>query len=1028
MNFMKCKMKMYYLLAVMVCMWPSEVYSRVSLLENSADNNSDGSRVKSVAEMLQQQTKTITGTVLDTRGEPVIGATIVVKENLTHGTVTNIDGHFSIANIPGDAILQISYVGMQTQEVAVSGRTSLEIILESDAELLDEIVVIGYGTVRKRDLTGAVSSIKGEELTAFTVTDPILSLQGRIPGVAIAQNTGDPEGDYSIRIRGINSIKGDNSPLFIIDGIPASTSSINTYDIESLEVLKDASATAIYGSRGANGVVLITTKKGKKGKAKVSYNFEYAEQSQIKKLDLMNAQEWASFYNEYLVNAKILPEAPFSDQDIANMGKGTDWQALMFRNAPTNHHNLTVSGGSDNINYFVSGSALMKDGLIKNSSYDKYNLRSNLNFVISPILDASVQLGYTVTEAFNQSNSGGHGGSSMIAAAYSASPLFTPYDENGNYKDLRSWFTWSSHEVRNPINMAYESVYKTETNQTNLNATVNFKPFKGFSLKGIFGMENSDSRYDGYTTSKYIYQNNSASVNHNRYSNVTNEFIANYNFDIQKDHNFNLMGAYTYQQYIRKYLAASGNTFLSDITWTNNLGSAGTINTPSTSHTQWVMKSFLGRFNYSYKGRYIATASIRADGSSRYSKNNRWGYFPSFALAWRISDEAFMQDFDNLSDMKIRFGYGSTGSTAISPYSTQNLLVTGKSATGNGNYTFYAPGREFPADLKWETTSQWDIGLDASFLNNRIRATFDYYSKLTTNLLNTVFLPLSSGYSTTIQNIGSMSNKGFEFLIEGDIVQTRDFGFTTQVNIAHNKNRVEKLSDGLDIYGSTYTSFGTGSITIIREGYPIGSFYVYKDNGLNENGSLTYHDFNGDGQFTDTEDRYIAGSPHPDFTYGINMGFRYKQWELSFLLQGSQGNDVFNLSEMRNYSYSQGMNIERDVYYTSWREGQDNSNARYPRIEMVGTQRYSDRYIEDASYLRLRNILLGYNIPRLKMNGKYLYEGIRVYASLQNFLTFTKYSGLDPEVNSKGGDIDAGIDHFTYPNSKSFSIGVNLTF
>ncbi len=972
------------------------------------------------------QNGTLKGTVKDVNDTPLIGVNVIQKGTST-GTVTDEYGNFSI-KVPNNAVMVFTYIGFTEQEVAWDGVSSMNVVMHEDVEHLDEIVVIGYGTVKKRDLTGSVSSIKGEELTAFTVTDPILSLQGRIPGVAIAQNTGDPAGDYSIRIRGINSIKGDNSPLFIIDGIPASTSSINTYDIESLEVLKDASATAIYGSRGANGVVLITTKKGKEGKAQVSYNYEYGQQSQIKKLDLMNAQEWARFYNEYLVNAKILPEAPFSDDEISKMGEGTDWQALMFRKAPTSHHNLTVSGGSDKINYFVSGSALSREGLIKNSSYDKYNLRSNLNFAISPMLDASIQMGYTMTEAFNQSNSGGHGGSSMMAAAYSASPLFTPYDENGNYKDLRSWFSWSSHEVRNPINMAYESTYKTASNLSNLNATVDFKPFEGFSLKGIFGLENNDSRYDGYTTSKYIYQNNSASVNHNRYSNVTNEFIANYNFDIKDDHNFNLMGAYTYQHYKRKYLAASGNTFLSDVTWTHNLGSSGTINTPSTSYTQWVMKSFLGRFNYSYKGRYLVTASIRADGSSRYSENNRWGYFPSFALAWRISDESFMQNFHNLSDMKIRFGYGSTGSTAISPYSTQNLLVSGKTATGNGNYTFYAPSREFPADLKWETTSQWDVGLDVSIFNNRIRATFDYYSKLTTNLLNTVYLPLSSGYSTTVQNIGSMSNKGLELIVEGDIVRTRDFGFTTQINISHNKNRVEKLSDGLDIYGSTYNSFGSGSITIIREGLPIGSFYVYKNEGLNEKGSLIYHDFNGDGKFTDTDDRYIAGSPHPDFTYGINMGFRYKQWELSFLLQGSQGNDIFNISEMRNYSYSQGMNIERDVFYSSWREGQDNSKARYPRIEMVGTQRYSDRYIEDGSYLRLRNILLGYNIPRFKVNNRYLYEGIRIYASLQNFLTLTKYSGLDPEVNSKGGDINAGIDHFTYPNSKSFSIGVNLTF
>ena len=972
------------------------------------------------------QNSTLRGTVKDITGTPLIGVNVIQK-GTTNGTVTDVDGNFSI-NVPANATIVFTYIGFSAQEVVRDGASAMNVVMHEDAELLDEVVVIGYGTVRKSDLTGAVSSIKGKELTTYTVPDPMMALQGKVPGVSISQNTGDPSGDYSIRIRGINSIKGDNSPLFIIDGIPASTSSINTYDIESIEVLKDASASAIYGSRGANGVVLITTKKGTDENPTVSYNFEYGQQSQIKKLDLMNLQEWARFYNEYLINANILTEKPFSDQDIAAMGEGTDWQSLMFKNAPSTQHNLGISGGTNKLQYFVSATALSRDGLIKNSSYSRYNLRSNLNILISPVVETNVQLGYSSIEGFNQSNSGGHGGSSMIGAVYSASPLFTPYDENGNYKDLRSWFSWSSHEVKNPINMAYESTYKNSTNLSNLNASVTFKPFSGFSLKGILGLESSDRRYDGYTTSKYIYQNNSASVNHYRYSNLTNEFIGNYNFNVLDDNSFNVMGAYTYQQYIRRNINASGNSFMSDVTWTNDLGSAGTINTPSTGYQQWVMKSLLGRINYSYKGRYLLTASIRADGSSRYSENNKWGYFPSFALAWRVSDESFMKSFENLSDMKIRFGYGKTGSTAIAPYSTQNLLSSGKTATGNGNYTFYAPGGEFPEDLKWETTSQWDMGLDLGFFNNRFRMTLDYYSKLTTNLLNTVFLPPSSGYNSTVQNIGSMSNKGFELLLEGDLVQTKDFGFTAQFNLSHNKNRVEKLSDGLDIFGTTYNSFGSGSITIIREGLPIGSFYVYKDAGFNEKGSLTYHDFNEDDKLTDTEDRYVAGSPHPDFIYGLNCGFRYKQMELSFFLQGSQGNDVFNLSEMRNYSYSQGMNIERDVYYHSWREGQDNSNARYPRIELVGPLKYSDRFIEDGSFLRLKNILLGYNVPPMTLKDKRLFQAIRFYVSLQNYLTLTKYSGLDPEVNSKGGDINSGIDHFTYPNNKTISFGANITF
>ena len=973
----------------------------------------------------QQKSYALTGNIVDGKGEPIIGANVVLKGSAT-GVVTDVDGNFSM-NVSEKDVLMISYIGYNSQEIPVKGQKSLNIVMKENVESLDEIVVIGYGTMKKKDLTGSVSAIKADEITAFTVSNPIQALQGRVPGVVLSQNTGDPSGDYSIRIRGVNSIKGDNSPLYIIDGIPASTSSINTYDIESMEILKDASATAIYGSRGANGVVLITTKKGKTGKTTVSYDFEYGFQKQIKKLDLMDAQEWARFYNEYLVNADILSEAPFSETDIAAMGKGVDWQNEVFQNAPISNHNINVSGGTDNLRYFISGSAMMKDGLIHNSSYDKYNLRSSLDLKMSKMVSASLNMGYSLINQMNQSDGGGNGGSSMIGATYSAAPVFYPYDESGNYKDLRSWYSWS-HEIKNPICMAYEATYKTVTNLTNINAAINFQPIKGLSVKATFGLEGSDSRYDAYTTKKYIYQNNSASVNHKRSTNVINEDIVNYDFTVNKIHSFNLMGGFTYQQNVYKSITASGNTFLSDVQQTNNLSSAGTVNTPSTSYSKWALMSYLGRINYSFNGKYLVTASFRADGSSRYSAGSRWGYFPSGAVAWRISEEPFMKQFEKVTNLKLRLGYGRTGSSAIDPYMTQNLLNTGKTATGTENVPYYAPSSTFPEDLKWETTSQWDVGADLGLFNQRLRFTADYYYKKTTDLLNTVSLPSSSGYSSTVRNIGSMSNRGVELLVEADVVQKKDFGFTVQFNIAHNKNRVEELAGGDDILGTTYSNYGSGSITIIREGEPLGAFYVYKDAGLDEKGSLSYVDMNGDGQYTDTEDRYIAGSPFPDFTYGLNCGFRYKNWDFNFFLQGSQGNDVFNLSEMRNYSYGQGMNIERKVYYESWREGQDNSHVAYPKIEAVGSLKYSDRFIDNGSYLRLKNVSLAYNFPCEKWSTRNWLSGIRVFVSAQNWLTFTKYNGVDPEVSSKASDVNAGIDHLTYPNSKTFSMGLSVKF
>lgn len=886
---------------------------------------------------------------------------------------------------------------------------------------IDEVVVIGYGTQKKSDLTGSVSKVKAKDLTAIVVPDPVLALQGRVSGVQISQNSGAPDGDFTIRVRGTNSIKGNNNPLYIVDGIPFDMYSINSNDIESIEILKDASATAIYGSRGSNGVILVTTKKGKSGRTKINYNFDSGYQFQIKTLDLMNAQEWARFYNEYLVNANILKAPAFTEEQLSQMGKGTDWQKLMFNNAPISNHYLSFSGGTNKTNYLVSGSALMREGLITNSKFNKYNLRSALNFEATPWMDISANLGYAKVLRMNQTNEGGVGGSSMIAAVYSASPYFTPYDENGNYNDLRSRFSWSSHELKNPVVIANESYYKTDYNINNINVAINLKPFTGFTFKTSFGVENIDSRYDAYTNSNYIYQNNSASVGHNRTSTFVNENIANYKTSFNDIHKLDAMAAVTYQEYVRKTLFASGGKFISDLPETNDLGSAETINTPKTSYLKWALLSYLGRINYSLSNKYYATLSIRADGSSRYSPGQRWGYFPSGALAWRISEENFLKNSETVSELKLRTSYGVTGSTAIDPYSTQNLLNTGRAATGNGNFTYYAPGSVYPGSLKWESTSQWDVGFDLGLLKNKLQLTADYYSKKTTDLLNTVYLPSSSGYTSTTKNIGEMTNKGYEISLNWNVLKNTNWDINTNFNFSHNKNRIEKLDGGDDIFGTTYASYASGSITLLREKQPLGVFYLYKDNGLDENGRLSYVDMNGDGKFTDAEDRYIAGSPFPDFTYGFSADIKYKRWYLNFLFQGSEGNKIFNISEMRNYSYGQGLNIEKKVYYDSWKTGQDNTNAKYPRIESVGSLKYSDRFLEDGSYLRLKNITLGYDIPND-------YVQMKLFVTAQNFLTFTKYKGMDPEVSSKGGGFDFGIDHFSYPNSKTISLGANINF
>ena len=972
----------------------------------------------------------ITGTVVDEQDEPLPGVTVMVK-GTTQGTVTNINGVYSLQVQNENAILVFSFIGFTTKEVSASRVNNSKIILEEASKELSEVVVIGYGTVAKKDLTGSVSSVKQKDLTSYTVSNPIYALQGLVPGVHITQNTGDPTGDYTIRIRGINSIRGDNEPLYIIDGFPESAASISPHDIESLEVLKDASATSIYGSRGANGVVIITTKKGRAAKTQVSYNFEYGIQTPIKTFNLLDSQEFARYLNYVFTGTNAYPDGVFSESEISAMGKGTDWQALMYNDAPILNHNINISGGTENTKYNVSATALKRDGLLNNTSYEKYNIRSNLDFIISPMIDASLIIGYTNTIGLNQNTlSTVASGNGLFQAINSISPFWEPYDENGNYVDFRLKLDeWAiADNKRNPMNVVNENSNKTENNAMNINTSIVFNPLKGLYIKSMLGINFSNSRNDSYQTSKYLLGNNTASISDSRSNTIVNENTINYKFTINNLHKFDIVGGFTYQQAESKSVRASGYGFFSDILYTNSLGSASTFNSPSTGYSKWVLMSYLGRINYSYKGKYLATVNFRTDGSSRYSPGSRWGYFPSGAVAWRISDEQFMESTTNfLSDLKIRLGYGETGSTAISAYATQNLLYGGRTATGNGNQLNYAPSATYPGDLKWETTAQSNIGLDIGLFKQRVQITADYYEKNTYDLLNVVSLPASSGYTSTVKNIGNMSNKGIEFLVDADIVRKKDFGFNAQFNIARNKNKIVKLADGDDILGTTYTyNPASGAITILREGETMGAFYLYKYTGLDENGRLTYEDVDGDGQYTDNSDRYVAGSPHPDFTYGLNCGVRYKNWDFSFFLQGSKGNKVLNATMVNNYLT--GSNVNRDLWEQSWKNGEDNSQAKYANFQSFGTVRYSTYLLEDGSYLRLKNICLAYNLPCTAWKTKNWLQGIRIYVSAQDFLTITKYTGLDPEVSSKGGDIDRSIDFNTFPSQKRISFGINVKF
>lgn len=973
--------------------------------------------------MFAQQS--VKGKVTDAKtGDALVGVNVMLKGSTGSGTTTDMNGNYSLS-VSSSSTLVFSYIGYLSQDVRVGNQSVVNVSLQEDVESLDEVVVVGYGTMRKRDLTGSVSQVKAEKMAEFTVSNPVQALQGRVPGVVITSNTGSPDGNFTIRVRGTNSIQGGNDPLYIVDGMPANVSSINSQDIASVEVLKDASATAIYGSRGANGVILITTKRGKTGATSVSYDGSIGFQQLIKKMDMLNGSEWAQIVN--LQQTNDLGKPYFSDAEVAAFGEGvTDWQDEVYSTAPVQNHNLTISGGTDKTQVLVSGSLMLRDGIIKPSNYNKYNLRGTINHQINDHFDVDLIMAYARTTKQTRNDNGGNRGGSIIGAAISAPPVLTPYNEDGSYNNLMTSYPFMSNALCNPVNKINEVSNSVRANLINTNAALTYKPIKGLSLKASIGVENLDYRTDTYTTAKILNGTNSASVSQNTQTTIINENIANYNTTIAKDHRLDFTAGFTYQQYEGRYMGMGASGFLSDAPGTDQISSAESFSTPSTSYSKWVLMSYLARANYSYKGKYMATVSFRADGSSRYSEGEKWGYFPSTALAWRVSDEGFMKDIEQISDLKLRAGYGETGSTAIGAYATLNMLSQGKVPIDGTIATFYAASTTLPSNLKWETTAQWNIGLDLAMFDSRLRVTADFYNKNTRDLLNSVTLPASTGYNTTIRNIGKMNNKGFELLVEGDLIRSKNFDWTASLNFAMNRNKVTKLYDGKDVYGSRVgLAYIEDFVNLVREGEPLGVFYVYEEDGYDEKGNLKYVDRDGNGVLNN-DDKFIAGDPNPDFTYGITSDMRFKNFEFSFFLQGSQGNDVFNVAETANLDLGMGLNVRKEVLYDHWTP--ENPTAKYPNITRKLDLRYSDRYVENGSYLRLKNIQLAYNLPVAKWGAGSWLKGVKLYVSAQNLLTITGYSGRDPEVSSWGGGVNAGLDYLTYPNVKTYTVGAKVQF
>ncbi|MCK7553710.1 SusC/RagA family TonB-linked outer membrane protein [Chitinophaga sedimenti] len=755
--------------------------------------------------LVQDTTVEATGRVTDARNQPLPGATVADKAT-GKGAATDANGNFKL-RVSRGAMLTISYLGFKSRDVQVVNAQPIEIKLEDQVNVTDEIVVVGYGTVRKSDLTGSLSQVKSKDITAFPSTNVMQALNGRAAGVRVMQNGGSPGGGVSIRVRGTNSILGGNEPLYVIDGFPynGNPTFLQNADIASLEILKDASSTAIYGSRGANGVVMITTKSGRKNDfTSVDVDASYTLQTVSKKMPLMNAQQYALLYNEQAKNDGLAPY--FTQNYIDSLGgvKGTDWQDLVLRQAPIYTVSATVNGGTQKTKFSIGSSAFLQEGIIRASDYKRYNLRANIEHDINKVFTVSFNSILTRLSSARQNSGLGNRGSDLISAMLMAPPSVTPYLPSGAYRRLNTAYPFISNAIINPLIFTNEQRDVIKSDRVFANAAVIVKPLDGLTLRFSGGIDNINDRTDQYSNIEPTVNSvGNASIATTQQTGMLSENTATYQKEIGI-HSFTALAGFTYQDNVSTSLNGSGNGFLSDVLGTGNIRGSATPGIPSSGYSKWVLLSYLARLNYTLNDKYLFTASIRRDGSSRYSRNNQWENFPSAAVAWKASNEEFLKKSKVVSDLKVRATYGLSGNTSLNPYQTLNLLGSGNTIFGDALFVSYGPGVVLPGDLKWEVTRQLDFGAELGLFKNDLRLTFDYYRKRTVNLLNNVNLPRSMGYERTLKNVGEMENTGIELGLDAAILKG-DVQWNMNGNIAFNRNKVVKLYDGQDIYGSAFT-------------------------------------------------------------------------------------------------------------------------------------------------------------------------------------------------------------------------------
>jgi TonB-linked SusC/RagA family outer membrane protein len=972
---------------------------------------------------------TVSGTVTSVEdGQPVPGANVLVK-GTTNGASTDFDGNFTLENVSAESVLQISYLGYKSLEITVGNQTQISVQLETDSQALDEVVVVGYGTQRKSDVTGALTSVSSTDFEEQPLTRIDQAIQGRAAGVQVTQNSGAPGAGFKIRIRGANSISGNNTPLYVVDGLAVSSiNSLNVNDVKSMEVLKDASATAIYGSRGSNGVVLITTKTGRKGKAKVEFESYYGVGKVAQGLRYMTPAEFARGVN-HAESTEIYDASAIS---ALENGSQENWEDRLFESAPFSNVQLSVSGGSDNVDYYVSGNYSDQDGTIVSQNYKRYGIRSNVNVKLSDKIKVGVN-----SYLSREDDTG-------VRATISTGltwDLTTPaFDNEGNY-NFTPLIPGIGNGQINPLVGPENNIRENYEHKIITNAYVNYDITDNLVLNISAGIDRSDRENNSYTS--VLVNDGRARVYNQRTNQMQNVNRLTYTYDKDENHRVQVDAVYEIGKFTNVWSEATSNGFFSDATTYKQLTLGATQRTDNRSIST-SLESFLGRVNYALFDKFLFTASIRADGSSKFQEGNQWGYYPSGSIAWRVSEEDFIKNSGTISNLKIRTSYGVIGSQAIQALATRNIPIIGPGVNypfsgGTGTVGVAPSNRLANPDLTWESTTQTNVGFDLGLWNSKVNLTLDIYKKSTTDLLLDRVLPSYVGPTVIAQNVGEVENKGFDATIGWNVFSDDDWNINSTLSFSSNDNEVIALVDGetsMELGNIYYGSTFPVNPTRVEVGEPISSFRGYKFDGVYQlgdeaeaaafgksPGDARYVDVNGDGILT-TDDITTIGDGNADYTWGWNWDVSYKNFDLNFVLLGSQGNDIYNFQRMKmmGLGASQFHAVHAD-YNDRWSPTNPSNYAS----RRDGQEFLSSQWLEDGSYVTLKNVVLGYTFDDVLNNIGV--DDLRLYASAENLFIITDYTGFDPESTASGNsDVDLGIDYNAYPINRSFTLGVKMTF